>query len=344
MSQLRLSAVLCTWKRPREVLAEALSRLMEQSERPDEVVVVDNEASEALRADLAEAAAKAPCPVRYAAEPKLGLSHARNRGAALAQGDLIAFLDDDAFALPGWAEAMRKGAAEHPEAGVFGGPVELLSLQAPPAGFLEQVAPFAMWLGAYDLGPADRGLPEEATYQGPVGANMAFRRAALDAIGGFDPSLGRVGASLVSCEELAAVNAARKAGHGVFFLARARVQHLVGPERLTAPWFIRRSFSEGVSIARALKAASPGADWAASAAEQARSLAGALERAQALGQTVSAMDLATQIQLAKILGRVSEHALEPGVASKARDALQRLRSRRELLELPLEGEAQAFFQ
>src|ERR1044072_4347919 len=44
--------------------------------------------------------------VRYIHEPKLGISHARNRGIMEAHGDFIAFLDDDERAEPDWLAAL----------------------------------------------------------------------------------------------------------------------------------------------------------------------------------------------------------------------------------------------
>ena len=56
-------------------------------------------------------AAEAPFPVRYVHEPAAGVANARNAALAAARGDLIAFLDDDEEAAPGWLAALIDDAA-----------------------------------------------------------------------------------------------------------------------------------------------------------------------------------------------------------------------------------------
>lgn len=51
----------------------------------------------------------------------LGLAGAANRGRAVARGELLVLLHDDAEIEPGWLEALLAAAAEHPEAGAIGG-------------------------------------------------------------------------------------------------------------------------------------------------------------------------------------------------------------------------------
>jgi glycosyltransferase involved in cell wall biosynthesis len=87
---LRVSAVIPVYNCER-YLAEAIGSALAQSRPPDEIVVVDDGSTDAS----ADVAASFGAAVRLAREPHGGIGAARNRGVALAGGDLVAFLDSD---------------------------------------------------------------------------------------------------------------------------------------------------------------------------------------------------------------------------------------------------------
>jgi hypothetical protein len=102
--------------------------------------------------------------------------------------------------------------------------------------------------GVSDFGGQARAVTRSADY--PFGANIAFRRDLLVALGGFDPALGRSGTSLLSGEESAVVRALLNAGHEVRLEPEAVVRHTVTAERLQAGYYTRRFFWQGVTHAR----------------------------------------------------------------------------------------------
>jgi hypothetical protein len=79
---------------------------------------------------------------------------------------------------------------------------------------------------------------------------MAFRRAALLAIGGFPERLGRMGQTLLSNEETSAFLGVERAGGLIRYAPAARVHHQIAPDRLTRLFFYRRLYWQGVSDAR----------------------------------------------------------------------------------------------
>jgi GT2 family glycosyltransferase len=87
---------------------------------PYETIVVLNQATHEAEARLQEVATG----VRVTSSPvNLGLAGAGNRGRALARGDLLILLHDDAEIEPGWMEALVETADSYPEAGAIGGKV-----------------------------------------------------------------------------------------------------------------------------------------------------------------------------------------------------------------------------
>ena len=109
------------------------------------------------------------------------LNAARNTGIREGRADLIAFVDDDVFAPPGWMDALVEGADRHPEADAFGGPIRPRFEGHAPRGCGREDPPIT----TLDLGGED----VDATMV--WGANFAVRRSAVDRVGEFDESLDR---------------------------------------------------------------------------------------------------------------------------------------------------------
>ncbi len=101
-----ISIVIPTYRRP-EMLRRAIDscRAQQGVDMPFEIVVVDNDPAGSARSLVAALAAEGAVPLRYVAESRPGISHARNSGVANATGRYLAFLDDDEEAAPGWLMA-----------------------------------------------------------------------------------------------------------------------------------------------------------------------------------------------------------------------------------------------
>src|SRR4051812_27727014 len=67
------------------------------SGREWELVVVDNGSTDATPSVVQEFAAIAHMPVKYVFEPRPGLGNAHNAGIRVAQGQILAFTDDDCY-------------------------------------------------------------------------------------------------------------------------------------------------------------------------------------------------------------------------------------------------------
>jgi succinoglycan biosynthesis protein ExoM len=85
-----------------------------------ELVIVDNDQAPSAEPVARQLAAEAPFPVRYVHEPAAGVANARNAALAATRGDLIAFIDDDEEATPGWLAALIETQARYDADVVFG--------------------------------------------------------------------------------------------------------------------------------------------------------------------------------------------------------------------------------
>ena len=123
---IQVSVLIPTLRRPESFRRAALSVFAQQGVR-FELIAIDNSAEGSALSLFAELAANAPIPFRFAHEPRPGVAHARNAALALAQGDLVAWLDDDEEALAGWLAALVAARVETGAQSVFG-PVRALAL------------------------------------------------------------------------------------------------------------------------------------------------------------------------------------------------------------------------
>jgi glycosyltransferase involved in cell wall biosynthesis len=241
MPSTQISAIICTHNRE-TYLGAAIDSLLAQDFDDYEIIVVDNASTDQTRA-VVESRLHHP-RLRYVYEAQLGLSHARNSGARLAKGEILAYLDDDAEASQGWLTALTSIYANDATVAIAGGKVTLIWPPncISPAWLSTNMAGN---LGAYDLGDEIVYITQPGLT--PRGLNYSLRADFLKQIGGFDPQLGRVGQNLLSNEELCMTEKALELGYKVVYLPDALVAHNVAPSRLAPSWFIRRSWWQGIS-------------------------------------------------------------------------------------------------
>ena len=164
----RVTVVVATYNGSR-TLASCLKSLGKLKYPNHEVLVVDDGSTEPIH----EIAAR--FPVRYhRIETNGGLSNARNTGMRLAEGEIIAYIDDDAFADADWLFFMVQALLEHGSSAV-GGP----NLSPPDENFTAQCVHHSPGNPTHVL------LGDELAEHVP-GCNMAYLKRDLEAIGGFD--------------------------------------------------------------------------------------------------------------------------------------------------------------
>ncbi len=171
-----------------------------------------------------------------------GLSCARNIAVDAAATPYVAFMDDDEIADDDWLEQIVQCFSNSPsDIAAVGGPVAPI-WEAPRPSWLHDK--LLGYLGLLNHGDQ---LLEIGPSQWLIGGNIAYRRAALVAVGGFRPDLGRHGSVLIGNDELELQTRLCKAGHRMFYFPDIRVSHRVPAERLTQTWMRKRIFWQAVS-------------------------------------------------------------------------------------------------
>lgn len=180
----RVTVVVATYNGTNTLAAclESLGRLKYPNY---EVLVVDDGSTKPVH-DIA-----VKFPVRYhRVEPNGGLSNARNMGMNLAEGDIVAYIDDDAFADPDWLYFMVQALLEQ-KASAVGGP----NLSPTDEQFTAQCVHHAPGNPTHVL------LGDEIAEHVP-GCNMAYVKRDLAAIGGFDVTHRAAGDDVDVCWKL----------------------------------------------------------------------------------------------------------------------------------------------
>jgi GT2 family glycosyltransferase len=176
----RITVVVCTYNgcaTIRECL-EGLSRL----EYPNTEMIVIDDGSTDGTAQIAR-----EFDVRLVSTENRGLSAARNLGLELASGEIIAYLDDDAYPDPHWLDYLAE-AFRTTEFTAVGGP----NLPPPGEDFVAEAV-------ANSPGGPTHVLLSDREAEHIPGCNMAFRTAELRSLGGFDPQFRTAGDDVDIC-------------------------------------------------------------------------------------------------------------------------------------------------
>lgn len=251
VTSLDISVIICAYTEERwDELLAAVASVLQQTLPPREVIVVIDHHPilfERARAHLSGARV-------IANQEAQGLSGARNSGIALAQGAVVAFMDEDAEAAPDWLAQLREGYADPQVLGV-GGTIEPRWVAGQPDWFPEEFH----WV----VGCTYQGMPEHRRTQNQaweacfavrnlIGCNMSFRRELFEMVGGFRDGVGQVGKSMLRCDDTEfCIRAQQAMSEGIFLHnPKAKVYHHVPEARGEWRYFRRRCYTEGLAKAQ----------------------------------------------------------------------------------------------
>ena len=244
-------------------LVSAVRSVLQQTRPPAEVIVVDNDPSTGrVLSRLGSLAAR----VRVVAEPRRGLSAARNRAMRECRSPVLAFTDDDAVVEPTWLAALSEPFHTLSEVAAVTGRVLSLSNDEASVWFEQGFSfdrgglPFAWsWpepisdgalahlrtrIPSVSAGPQGAVFPISAGEFG-TGNNMAFRTEELRLLGGFDELLG-AGTPARGGEDLDVFRRVLLAGGLIVYHPGAVVRHR---HRSDLDELTRQAFGYGTGMA-----------------------------------------------------------------------------------------------
>lgn len=238
-----VSVIVCTYNRA-HYLAETLAHLLGQSASIDtfEVVLINNNSTDHTEDICDQFVTENPSfPFRYIIEKAQGLSHARNRGIKEAKGDILTFIDDDAFTQPNYVQVITDHFKANPKTTAIGGKIIPQYEEEAPKWMSKFLLPL---IAALDMGDEVKVFPKGKF---PIGANMSIRKEAFKKHGDFDVNLGRKGESLEGSEEKDLFFRLIKAGAKITYLPQAGVHHIIPAKRVSMDYIKKQAVGIGKS-------------------------------------------------------------------------------------------------
>ncbi|WP_284009634.1 glucosyl-dolichyl phosphate glucuronosyltransferase [Haloarcula pelagica] len=243
---MRVSVVVCTHAMDRYTdCYEAARSVLDQTHDDVELVLVsdgDEAVADRFRADFGDRA-----DVRiHCNDENVGLAVSRNNGAAVATGDVVAFLDDDAIADPSWV-AELVAVYEQRDVPAAGGRMVPAWVAGRPSFLPDE---FYWLIGVTHRGFGPDGDPEQAgEVRNTFGSNISFRMDVFEALDGFEKEIGgRTGDKNLQGEETElCARMQSEYGHGVYYTPAAVVAHKVFDYRTDPGWLVDRAFWQGYS-------------------------------------------------------------------------------------------------
>lgn len=222
----------CTYKRP-ALLRRSLDGLARQKTGGRlrySIVVADNDGGQTAKQVVAEFASANDLQVSYCVEAEQNIALARNKALEHAQGEFLAFIDDDEYPAPDWLITHWRALIDHRADGVLG-PVRPVFDQPPPdwlvrGGFCERPE--------YPTGAV---LHWRQTRTG----NVMFRSEILKGVAGpaFRKEFGNGG------EDQDFFRRMMEKGHRFVWCNEAVVYEVVPPERWKRRYLLKRALLRG---------------------------------------------------------------------------------------------------
>jgi GT2 family glycosyltransferase len=201
-----------------------------------EVLVVDNGSTDATPEVVLEIARAAPVAVRRVLEPRAGIVPARNRGVVEAEGEWIAFFDDDQLADPRWLAELFGAAREH-GARCVGGAVALKL----PTGSTQSLAPICRVLLSETSGTDQAGWYSRRANPGT--GNVFIERTVFDELGGFSEAMHDRGEDTELYRRMVA------AGIPAWYTPHAIIHHVINEDRLKDEYLLNIAERMGAGLA-----------------------------------------------------------------------------------------------
>ncbi len=215
----RTTVIVVTLNRP-DCVRQCLGCLLRQDPRPEQVIVVDASADDRTRRAVGEFDG-----VEYLRNDQGAgkMTTSRNIGLGRARGEIVAFVDDDAFAHDGWLAALV-GPYADPAVGAVGG--RAVNGQPGEAGAAaDRVG--RLWPDGSVTGhfAADPGRVLRVDHV--IGCNMSYRRSVLQTLGGFRDDYPGVSGIREDTDMCLRVG---RLGHHLLFHPAAVVTHVGAPQ------------------------------------------------------------------------------------------------------------------
>ena len=232
---MKTNILIATYNRVQS-LKRTLNSLQTQSD-PEQVtydaIIADNGSTDETQAIIQELAQQWGGRIRYLYEGKKGKAYALNRGLQIADGEVVAFTDDDTTVKPEWLKVIYENFKNQTLDCVTGKIIPDFSI--PSTRWYSPA--LSTVLGNVDYAPQRGPIPWAA------GSNMAARRVALEKVKGFSYCQGLINEDTILSQKMI------RAGLSMFYDPNMIVYHHFQPEKFNKAYFRRWYVLSGRAIA-----------------------------------------------------------------------------------------------
>lgn len=244
---MKTSIIICTYNRA-ACLEAALNGFLRLEVPPEiewEVLVIDNNSTDTTRIVCEAFERKYPGQFRYIFEGRQGKSFALNSGIEQAEGEILAFTDDDATVDPHWLAELVSTLGRYGCAGVGGKIVPVWDFPKPH--WLEMEGPYRLMdvIVRFDLGEEPCPITT-----GAYGVNMAFKKEVFRKHGKFRADLGPTAGTEVRGEDTEYCRRLLRAGESLTYAPTAVVYHPVDKGRADKSYFQNWYYGRGIASMR----------------------------------------------------------------------------------------------
>jgi glycosyltransferase involved in cell wall biosynthesis len=229
-TKLKVTVAVFTFNRVeslRQTLSTLASVRVPESVEP-EFLVIDNGSTDGTR-ELVQATTIGRAPLSYICESRRGVAHSRNKAIAVANGEVLLFIDDDIRPLPIWMDRICAPLIAGKADAIAGG------VLIPPHLQRSWMTPrHRAWLGSTEMLTDDLAI---------ISANMGFSRRILAKVPAFDTELGP--GALGFWEDSLFSFQLIRAGYKIATAFDALVEHHFHESRLLRSSFLDRARKEG---------------------------------------------------------------------------------------------------
>ncbi|MGV3631160.1 MAG: glycosyltransferase family A protein [Bacteroidota bacterium] len=214
-----------------------------------EVIVVDNGSTDHTKEMIGNFSRETDLDLRYAFAPEPGLLTGRHVGMQMAQGDILAFIDDDVRVSGGWLDGIIEVMQAHPDVELLTGP-SIPEYETDPPEWLpyfwisDHNGKHCGWLSLLDFGTEAKEIDPVFVW----GLNFTIRRQTLLELKGFHPD--NMPGNLQKYQgdgETGLSIKAKKQHRKALYHPQVKVHHAVPASRLSQEYFEKRAFYQGVA-------------------------------------------------------------------------------------------------
>ena len=246
MPKLTFSVVIITRNRA-NYLDEAIRNFVKQNYPKEnyEIIVVDNNSDDDTHSIVEGFKREWPNKIHYVFEPEIGMSKARNKGATVARGEILVFIDDDAIPSPHWLRDYWSIYEMFPDIVAAGGRIEPVFQTDRPKWLSDELL---IAIGHLKLSDKETILsfPDH-----PFGGNFSVKREKFIRVGGFIEDFKNCN------EERAFFYKLHLNRYRVGYSPKASVYHQIPASRLRKQFFIKRGIKQGISNVKVISIFNP---------------------------------------------------------------------------------------